>query len=54
MNFREAAGKQLQFIDTAFESGFSNFLFIDRNYGSDPVMRRIFSLWRANTSTSPF
>lgn len=33
-------------MDTSLESGFSNFLFIDRRYQSQPVLRRIFSLAR--------
>jgi hypothetical protein len=52
MNFREAAGKQLQWENTSFESGFSNFLFVDRHYASDPVMRRIFSLARKHNYKS--
>jgi len=46
MNLRAAPGKKLEWLDTRIESGFSNFLFIDRNYRSHPVLRRIFSLAR--------
>ena len=46
MDFRHVAGKQIQWLDTGINKGFSNFLFIDRDYGSDPVLRRIFSLAR--------
>lgn len=46
MNFREATGKQLKWVDTAIEKGFSNFLFTDQHYDSNPVLRRIFSLAR--------
>lgn len=45
-NFRDAVGTQPQWIDTRFNSGFSNFLFVDNHYGSDPVVRRVFSLAR--------
>lgn len=44
--FRDAVGIQPRWEDTGFHTGFSNFLFIDQRYGSDPVMRRIFSLAR--------
>ncbi len=46
MSLRLAGGKRLQWIDTRRESGFSNFLFVDQEYASHPVMRRIFSLAR--------
>lgn len=46
MNFRVAIGRRLDWLDTRIQSGFSNFLFIDRRYRSHPVLRRIFSLAR--------
>ncbi len=46
MDFRLAAGKQLSWRDTRIAARFSNFLFIDEHYGSNPVLRRIFSLAR--------
>jgi hypothetical protein len=46
MSLRLAEGKRLQWSDTRRESGFSNFLFVDQEYASHPVMRRIFSLAR--------
>lgn len=46
MSLRLAEGKRLQWVDTTQESGFSNFLFVDQEYGAHPVMRRIFSLAR--------
>lgn len=46
MNFRAAPGTRIAWIDTRMESGFSNFLYIDRHYRSHPVLRRIFSLAR--------
>jgi hypothetical protein len=46
MNFRQAKGKQTQRLDTGIEQHFSNFLFIDQHYASNPVLRRIFSLAR--------
>jgi hypothetical protein len=46
MDFRQVAGKQLRWVNTGIDQGFSNFLFIDEYYGSNPVLRRIFSLAR--------
>ena len=46
MSMRLAEGTQADWLDTRPEAGFSNFLFIDRNYSAHPVMRRIFSLAR--------
>ena len=46
MNFREAQGRQLEWLNTGIEHGFSNFLFVDRRYRSNNVLRRIFSLAR--------
>ena len=46
MNFRVVPGQRIDWLDTRIESGFSNFLFIDRRYRSHPVLRRIFSLAR--------
>ena len=46
MNFREANATRLDWINTGIEHHFSNFLFVDRNYGSSNVLRRIFSLAR--------
>jgi hypothetical protein len=46
MNFRAAPGIRIDWVDTRIESGFSNFLFIDRRYRSHPVLRRIFSIAR--------
>ena len=49
MDFRQAAGKKLQWLDTGLDKGFSNFLFVDQHYSSNPVLRRIFSLARKHT-----
>lgn len=46
MNFREAKGRRLEWLNTGIEHGFSNFLFVDRRYRSNNVLRRIFSLAR--------
>jgi len=46
MSFRAAPGRRIDWRDTRIEAGFSNFLFIDREYRSHPVLRRIFSLAR--------
>ena len=46
MNFRQAIGKQVQRLETGIERDFSNFLFVDQHYGSNLVLRRIFSLAR--------
>jgi hypothetical protein len=47
MSFRDAAGTQIDWRDTGLEeTAFSNFLFIDQRYFSDPVLRRIFSIAR--------
>lgn len=46
MNFRAAQGSRIDWRDTRIEAGFSNFLFIDRQYRSHSVLRRIFSLAR--------
>jgi hypothetical protein len=46
MSMRQAEGTGARWLDTRVEAGFSNFLFIDRNYSAHPVMRRIFSLAR--------
>jgi hypothetical protein len=46
MNFRSAEGTVIDWLDTGISKHFSNFLFVDQRYGSDPVMRRIFSLAR--------
>jgi hypothetical protein len=45
MNFRQAKGNQIQWLDTGIDgkAPFSNFLFVDKNYDSDPVLRRILS-----------
>jgi hypothetical protein len=43
MNFREARGYQSRWENTGLPTGFSNFQFVDQHYGSDPVLRRIFS-----------
>lgn len=43
---RSARGTRIKWLDTRIESGFSNFLFIDREYRSHSVLRRIFSLAR--------
>lgn len=52
MDFRQATGKQLQWLDTGIEHRFSNFLFVDQHYGSNPVLRRIFSLARKHSYRS--
>ena len=46
MSFREATGRCLDWINTGTDQGFSNFLFVDQHYRSNPVLRRIFSLAR--------
>lgn len=46
MNFRQATGTTVHRLDTGIEKNFSNFLFVDQRYGSNPVLRRIFSLAR--------
>ena len=46
MNFRAAQGNRIDWFDTRIDSGFSNFLFIDRLYRSHSVLRRILSLAR--------
>ena len=43
MNFREAAGRQVLWENTGLATNFSNFHFVDQNFGSDTVLRRIFS-----------
>ena len=45
-DFRSAAGQRLEWFDASEENGFSNFLHVDKNYFSEPVVRRIFSLAR--------
>lgn len=45
-DFRSASGKQLEWADASEQSGFSNFLYVDKNYDSEGVLRRIFSLAR--------
>jgi len=46
MSFRSAPGRNASRRDTRIEAGFSNFLFIDREFRSHPVLRRILSLVR--------
>jgi hypothetical protein len=46
MSFREATGHRLDWINTGTDQHFSNFLFVDQHYRSNPVLRRIFSLAR--------
>jgi hypothetical protein len=46
MSFRSDRGKVVDWIDTGIHKHFSNFLFVDKRYGSDQVMRRVFSLAR--------
>ena len=46
MDFRSAPGRRVEWLDTRIESGFSNFLYIDRQFRSHPVLRRLFSLAR--------
>jgi len=45
-NFREAVGANPEWYVTEAHSGFSNFIHIDTQYGSNRVLRRIFSLAR--------
>ncbi len=52
MNFREVKGRQLEWLNTGIEHGFSNFLFVDRRYRSNNVLRRIFSLARKHEKES--
>lgn len=46
MSFRSVAGSVVEWLDTALDQHFSNFLFVDQRYGSDSVMRRVLSLAR--------
>jgi len=46
MNFRSAKGSRVKWLDTRIEAGFSNFFFIDVDYQSNAVLRRIFSIAR--------
>ena len=46
MNFRQAKGNKIHWLNTGIHHQFSNFLFIDKHYGSNSVLRRIFSLAR--------
>jgi hypothetical protein len=52
MDFRQAPGKRIAWLDTSIEKHFSNFLYIDEKYGSNPVLRRIFSLARKHSYQS--
>jgi hypothetical protein len=52
MDFRQAPGKRVAWLDTSIEKHFSNFLYIDEKYGSNPVLRRIFSLARKHSYQS--
>lgn len=45
-NFRNVPGTRRDWVDTRIAAGFSNFLFIDENYLSNPILRRLFSLAR--------
>lgn len=45
-NFREVKGTQVDWVATAKEDGFSNFLYVDKYFYASPVLRRIFSLAR--------
>jgi len=40
---RSDDGKVLDWLNTGVHKHFSNFLFVDKRYGSDQVMRRVFS-----------
>ncbi len=46
MSFRQADGRRLDWINTGTDQGFSNFLYVDRQYRSNNILRRIFSLAR--------
>jgi len=46
MTFRSAPGRLVDWLDTGVDKHFSNFLFVDKRYGSDQVMRRVLSLAR--------
>lgn len=46
MSFRQAAGRRIEWLNTGIDQGFSNFLFVDRRYRSNNILRRIFSLAR--------
>jgi len=46
MGFRAAVGENARWQATGVEDRFSNFLFIDKQYGSAQALRRIFSLAR--------
>lgn len=46
MDFRSAPGRRVEWLDARIQSGFSNFLYIDRQFRSHPVLRRLFSLAR--------
>jgi hypothetical protein len=52
MNFRQAAGRQISWDNTGVETGFSNFSFVESKYGSNPVLRRIFSQARKHNYQS--
>ena len=45
-NFRETKATLIDWVPTAVEDDFSNFLYVDRYFYSSPVLRRIFSLAR--------
>ncbi len=46
MNFRQAPGKDPEWVSTSTAEGFSNFLFVDDRFASSTVLRRILSLAR--------
>lgn len=52
MDFRGAPGHRIDWLDTRIQAGFSNFLFVDREYRSHPVLRRICSLARKHNYQS--
>jgi hypothetical protein len=52
MSFRDAAGVQISWDNTGFETGFSNFLFVDQQFDSNPVLRRVFSQARQHNYQS--
>lgn len=43
VGFRSAKGRNLEWLPTGIQTGFSNFRFIDEGFHSSPVLRRLFS-----------
>lgn len=47
-HFRNATGSSIEWHNTNKQKGFSNFSFVDENFSSSPILRRILSLARKN------